>query len=71
MFLLDKIFKKMKNSNYIIFTLMSGKIVTDANLITPSYCTSASPDYGAVSSKNVGLLFFCPLKIVNTFNPDP
>lgn len=36
---------------------MSGKMITNANLITPSYCMSASPDYGAVSSKNVGLLF--------------
>lgn len=47
---------------------MSGKIITDANLITPSYCTSASPDYGPVSWFAV---FFCPLKIVHTFNPDP
>lgn len=48
---------------------MSGKIMTDANLMTPSYCTSASPEHGAVSSKNVGLLlfFFVPLKLCTHF----
>lgn len=52
---------------------MSGKIITNANLISPSCCTRASTDYGAVSSKNVGALYsqrsiFFPLKIVHTIS---